>query len=82
MIIGSGFSGLCCGHFFKLMGLDFVIIEKGPSIGGTWYWNTYAGVEVDIPSFQYSFRQGFSHVFFQKSTSRRRMIRAGTLCEP
>ena len=63
LIIGSGFSGLCCGHFFKLMGLDFVIIEKGPSIGGTWYWNTYSGVEVDIPSFLYSFRHGSPEQF-------------------
>ena len=40
LIIGSGFSGLCCGHFFKLMGLDFVIIEKGPSIGD-WFQNLF-----------------------------------------
>ena len=46
------------------MGLDFVIIEKGPSIGGTWYWNTYSGVEVDIPSFLYSFRQGSLRQFY------------------
>ena len=45
LIIGAGFSGLCCGYFFKLMGLDFVIVEKGQQVGGTWLWNKYPGVE-------------------------------------
>ena len=27
-IVGGGVSGICVGHFFKLMNLDFVIIEK------------------------------------------------------
>ena len=28
LVIGGGFSGLCVGHFFRLMGLDFKIVEK------------------------------------------------------
>ena len=27
------------------MGLDFVIVEKGQQVGGTWLWNKYPGVE-------------------------------------
>ena len=27
-IVGGGVSGICVGYFFKLMNLDFVIIEK------------------------------------------------------
>ena len=27
-IIGGGVSGICVGYFFKLMQLDFIIIEK------------------------------------------------------
>ena len=37
------------------MGIDFVIIEKGPKIGGTWLFNNYPGVEVDIHSILYSY---------------------------
>ena len=37
------------------MGIDFVIIEKGPKIGGTWLFNKYPGVEVDIHSILYSY---------------------------
>src|ERR1700736_1532378 len=38
---------------------NYVIIEAGDGPGGTWYWNRYPGVAVDIPSFsyQYSFEQ-------------------------
>ncbi|MGL5442603.1 MAG: flavin-containing monooxygenase, partial [[Mycobacterium] stephanolepidis] len=38
---------------------DYTIFEEGDGVGGTWYWNTYPGVAVDIPSFsyQFSFRQ-------------------------
>ena len=27
-IVGGGVSGICVGYFFKLMNLDFIIIEK------------------------------------------------------
>ena len=37
------------------MGLDFVIIERGDEIGGTWFWNTYPGVGCDVPSHLYTF---------------------------
>jgi cation diffusion facilitator CzcD-associated flavoprotein CzcO len=34
---------------------DFVLLEKGGSVGGTWYHNRYPGCACDIPSFLYSF---------------------------
>lgn len=37
------------------MGLDFIIIERGSGVGGTWYWNTYPGIGCDIPSHSYSY---------------------------
>ena len=37
------------------MGLNFVVLEKGSDVGGTWYWNTYPGVACDIPSYLYSY---------------------------
>jgi len=54
-IIGAGVSGICVGYFFKLMNLDFEIIEKGAKPGGTWFWNTYPGIGCDVQSHAYSF---------------------------
>lgn len=34
---------------------DFVVLEKGDDLGGTWRDNTYPGCACDIPSYLYSF---------------------------
>jgi cation diffusion facilitator CzcD-associated flavoprotein CzcO len=59
-IIGAGFSGIGAAIALSQAGIDdFVILEEGDGVGGAWHWNTYPGVQVDIPSFsyQFSFRQ-------------------------
>ncbi len=56
VIVGAGFSGI--GTAIKLdksgMG-DYLVIEAADGPGGTWHWNTYPGIAVDIPSFSYQF---------------------------
>ena len=46
---------------------DFVVLEKGSGVGGTWYHNRYPGCECDIPSHLYSFsfelNPEWNHVF-------------------
>ncbi len=55
-IVGSGFAGLGMGYRLKQEGVDdFVILERGEDVGGTWWWNTYPGCQCDIPSHLYSF---------------------------
>jgi len=55
-IIGAGPGGICMGIRLKDAGLDdFVILEKGNGVGGTWYHNRYPGCACDLPSFLYSF---------------------------
>ncbi len=55
-IIGAGPGGLCMAIRLKQSGFDnFVILEKGGGLGGTWYHNRYPGCAVDLPSFLYSF---------------------------
>ncbi|MCM2312574.1 MAG: NAD(P)/FAD-dependent oxidoreductase [Steroidobacteraceae bacterium] len=55
-IIGAGHSGICMGMQLKRAGIDdFLILEKGPTLGGTWRDNTYPGASCDAPSFLYSF---------------------------
>lgn len=55
-IIGTGFSGLGMGIKLKEAGYnDFVILEQGDDIGGTWHENHYPGCACDIESALYSF---------------------------
>ena len=35
LIIGGGVSGLACGYYFRLMGLNFKIVERGGSGTGS-----------------------------------------------
>lgn len=56
VVLGAGMSGLCAGVKLKRAGLhDFVILEKQPGLGGTWWDNTYPGAHVDVPAPAYSF---------------------------
>jgi cation diffusion facilitator CzcD-associated flavoprotein CzcO len=55
-IIGSGFSGLGMAIRLKQQGRDdFVVLERGDEVGGTWHYNTYPGCACDVPSHLYSF---------------------------
>ncbi|ETN44699.1 uncharacterized protein HMPREF1541_10369 [Cyphellophora europaea CBS 101466] len=60
-IIGAGFSGLIMAHKIQHEQpelqeyIDHVIFEKNDKIGGTWYVNTYPGVQNDVPAHIYAF---------------------------
>jgi cation diffusion facilitator CzcD-associated flavoprotein CzcO len=55
-VIGAGFAGLAVAHGLRQAGIDdFVVLERGPTVGGTWRENTYPGCGCDIPSHLYSF---------------------------
>ena len=56
LIVGAGFSGIGAAIKLDQEGFDdYLIVEAGDGVGGTWYWNTYPGIAVDIPSFSYQF---------------------------
>ena len=56
LIVGAGFSGIGVAIMLDRAGLgNYVILEAGGDVGGTWFWNTYPGIAVDIPSFSYQF---------------------------
>jgi cation diffusion facilitator CzcD-associated flavoprotein CzcO len=56
LIVGSGFSGLGAAIRLKQEGFeDFVVLERGDEVGGTWWFNTYPGCACDVPSHLYSF---------------------------
>ena len=55
-VVGSGFSGLCMAVKLREAGIeDFVVLERGDAVGGTWWFNTYPGCGCDVPSHLYSF---------------------------
>jgi len=54
-VIGAGLSGLAAAHRLRQAGIDHVVFEKNPDVGGTWFENTYPGCRVDNPSHNYSY---------------------------
>ena len=72
VIVGAGFSGIGAAIQLDRAGMhDYLIVEAGEQPGGTWYWNTYPGIAVDIPSFSYQFS-------FEQSTEWTRTYAPGT----
>lgn len=55
LVIGAGMTGMAAATKLEEAGYDYVVIEKNPEVGGTWYENRYPGVGVDTPSHFYSF---------------------------
>ncbi len=56
VIIGAGFGGIGMGIALKKAGFDdFLILDKGDDLGGTWRDNQYPGCACDVPSPLYSY---------------------------
>jgi cation diffusion facilitator CzcD-associated flavoprotein CzcO len=54
-VVGAGFGGLGTAIRLQEEGItDFVILEKDPGVGGTWWANSYPGCTCDVPSRLYS----------------------------
>ncbi|MGY2060434.1 flavin-containing monooxygenase, partial [Nocardia gipuzkoensis] len=71
VVVGAGFSGIGVGIKLRESGFDdFLIVDDADGVGGTWHWNTYPGIAVDIPSFSYQFS-------FEKSTAWSRVYAPG-----
>ena len=56
VVIGAGASGIGAAVRLIQRGVrDFVVLEKGNALGGTWRDNTYPGCGCDVPSRLYSY---------------------------
>ncbi|CAM2863052.1 flavin-containing monooxygenase [Skermania piniformis] len=56
IVIGSGFAGLGTAIRLAQDGhTDFLVLERGADVGGTWRDNTYPGAACDVPSQLYSY---------------------------
>ncbi len=55
-VIGAGFGGLGAAIKLEETGHgDFLVLERGSEVGGTWRDNTYPGAACDVPSQLYSY---------------------------
>jgi len=55
VIIGAGMSGVLAGHRLNQAGVDYVVLDKNPDVGGTWHESVYPGCRVDNPNHNYSY---------------------------
>lgn len=55
LVIGGGMSGVLAAYRLQEAGIPFVVIEKNPGVGGTWYENRYPGARVDVGNHLYSY---------------------------
>ena len=55
VIIGGGMSGILSAHRLQQAGIDYTILDKNPSVGGTWHEAAYPGCRVDNPNHNYSY---------------------------
>jgi cation diffusion facilitator CzcD-associated flavoprotein CzcO len=56
IVLGAGMSGLAMAIGLKRAGIDdFVVLERSPALGGTWWDNRYPGAHVDVPAPLYCF---------------------------
>ncbi len=56
VIVGAGFSGIGMAGRLRSMGIDdFVVLDRGNDLGGTWRDNSYPGCCCDVPSNLYSY---------------------------
>ena len=63
VVVGTGVSGLNAAVHLKRAGIPYVVIEKNPEVGGTWYENRYPGARVDTASRGYSHQFGVDYPF-------------------
>lgn len=70
VIIGAGVSGMCAAIRLQQAGIPFTIVEKNPTVSGTWFENSYPGCGVDTPNHFYSYsfepNHDWSHFFAKR----------------
>ncbi|MCU1625810.1 MAG: Cyclohexanone monooxygenase [Pseudonocardia sp.] len=55
IVVGAGASGLYALYHLQKRGYNAMLIEAGDGVAGTWYWNRYPGLRVDVESVEYSY---------------------------
>ena len=55
IIVGAGVCGIYQAYKLSQMNMNFLLLEQGSDLGGTWYWNRYPGCRFDSESETYGY---------------------------
>ena len=55
IVIGAGVAGIYQIKRLADLGIDALVLDAAPDLGGTWYWNRYPGARFDSESYTYGY---------------------------
>ncbi len=55
IVVGAGVAGIYQIKRLADLGVDAVVLDAAPDLGGTWYWNRYPGARFDSESYTYGY---------------------------
>src|ERR1700759_4220208 len=55
IVIGAGVAGIYQIKRLADLGIDALVLDAAPDLGGTWYWNRYPGARFDSESYPYGY---------------------------
>jgi len=55
VVVGAGVAGIYQLKRLVDLGIDAIVLDSAPDLGGTWYWNRYPGCRFDSESYTYGF---------------------------
>ena len=55
IVVGAGVAGIYQIKRLSDLGVDALVLDAAPDLGGTWYWNRYPGARFDSESYTYGF---------------------------
>src|SRR5882757_1263889 len=55
IVVGAGVAGIYQIKRLSDLGVDALVLDAAPDLGGTWYWNRYPGARFDSESFTYGY---------------------------
>ena len=55
IVVGAGVSGIYQIKRLADLGVDALVLDAAPDLGGTWYWNRYPGARFDSESYTYGY---------------------------
>ncbi|MDO8397203.1 MAG: NAD(P)/FAD-dependent oxidoreductase [Bradyrhizobium sp.] len=55
IVVGAGVAGIYQIKRLADLGVEALVLEAAPDLGGTWYWNRYPGARFDSESYTYGY---------------------------
>src|SRR6478672_4607038 len=55
IVVGAGVTGIYQIKRLADLGIDAIVLDAAPDLGGTWYWNRYPGARFDSESYTYGY---------------------------